>query len=227
MSAKRTADGSDTYRADYAHDSSYGRNRGNRWIGISAQAPSDVPVRTEHDKRSLTYTSAPMSRDTEVTGHPVVRFWVSSTADYGDFFVYLSDVDPAGKPVLVTEGLLRAGFARLVDNNKIIAAGAHGIDVLPELPWHGFEKADYVDKILAGNKIVELVIDLHPMSWVFRKEHRLRVSIACSDTPTFRLHPKLCPNNKPDDPANTVPVITVHHDPKHQSHIELPIIPPN
>ena len=76
------------------------------------------------------------------------------------------------------------------------------------------------------NPIVELVIDLQPTSWVFKEGHRIRVSIACADWPTFELHPELCPTNNPLDPNNIVPNITVYHDAEHESFIELPVIPP-
>ena len=149
----------------------------------------------------------------------------SSTADYGDFFVYLEDVDENGTAVLVTEGQLRAGFANLYNNDEEIYSGETGINVLPDLPWHGYEEAEYVDKILANNSIVELVIDFQPTSWVFRKGHSIRVSIACADWPTFRLHEKLAPSNDPNDPNNIVPTITVYRDADHPSFIELLVIP--
>ncbi len=225
LSPARTKDGTDQRKADYSHDSSYGKRNGNRWLGIGGQTPDALPVRTEKDRQCLIYTSAPLENDTEVTGHPIVRFWVSSTANYGDFFVYLEDVGPSGEAVLVTEGQLRAGFAALVDNDEIIASGAHDIDVKPDLPWHGYEEHQYVDGVLAKGRIIELAIDYHPTAWVFRKGHRVRVSIACADYPTFRLHPRLCPNNEPDDPKNIVPTVTIHRGASHPSHIELPVIP--
>ena len=225
LTISRETNGTDSYTVDYAHSSSYGANGGNRWLGIGGGTPDKLPVRTEKDKQCLVYTSAPLDANVEVTGHPIVRFSVSSTADYGDFFVYLEDVDANGEAVLVTEAQLRAGFADLHDNDKIISGGKYGIEVLPELPWHGYEKGHYRDRILADGAIVRLVIDFHPTSWVFRKGHRVRVSIACSDYPTYRLHPKLCPTNDPADPDNVVPTITVHRDPAHPSRIELPVIP--
>ncbi len=221
----RAADGADTYKVDFALSSCYGKNDGNRWLGIGGKAPDTLPIRTEKDTQCLCYTSPPMDRDTEVTGHPIVHLWVSSTASHGDFFVYLEDVDAEGQAILVTEGQLRAGFAALRDNDEIIPAGGPKIEVVPELPWHGYKKAQYVDGILAGDKIVELVIDFHPTAWVFRTGHRVRVSIACADFPTFRLHPKLCPNNKPTDPANQSATITVHRDASHPSRVALPVIP--
>ena len=222
ISRNRKKAGADEYRADFSHDSSYGKHNGNRYLSAASVLPGVLPVRTEKDKKLITYTSAPMENDTEVTGHPIVQFWASSTADYGDFFVYLEDVDPGGKVVLVTEGQHRAGFNKLVDNDLM---GTAGIDILPDLPWHGYRKADYTDKVFAGGRIVELYFDLMPTSWVFQKGHRIRVAIACADWPTFRLHPELSPENRPDDPKNIVPTITIYRDAEHSSHIKLPVIP--
>ena len=244
LATTRTTYGLDDYTVDYAHDSRYGTNfspfvqpglGGNRWLSIGGMAPNEMPWRTDKDEHCLTYTSEPLEEDMEVTGHPIVKFWVSSTADYGDFFVYLEDVNEAGEALLISENPLRAGFADLYDTDEIIYSGetvdvfgvdyGEVIDVLPELPWHGFEEAEYVDGILADGNVVELQFDLLPLSWVFKEGHCIRVSIACSDWPTFRLHEQLCPGNDPLNPE-IVPTITVYRDADHPSCIQLPVIPP-
>jgi hypothetical protein len=165
-----------------------------------------------------------LEQDTEVTGHPIVYLWVSSSADNGDFYLYLEDIDELGEAYYVTEGHLRANFAGLVSSTDILPSGAN-IDVKPDLPWHGFKQSDYVDGVFTGGIKVEIVIDLQPTSWVFKKGHRIRVSIAGADWPTFDLHPMLSPTNNPSDPVNIVPTITVYRDVQHPSRIELPIIP--
>ena len=223
LSVKQAEGGADSYKTDFTHNSGFGPKKGNRWLMYVI--PDEVPDRAELDKQCLTYTTAPMDEDLEVTGHPIIDFWVSSSADDGDFFAYLEDVAGDGKAVLITESPVRAGFAGLHDINKVIRRGASGVDVLPKLPWHGYEKADYVDGIFAGGKIVELKYDLLPTSWVFKKGHRIRVSIAAADWPTFRLDPKLSPSNKPDDPANIIPTVKIYRDATRPSHIELPVIP--
>ena len=220
LSTGRTSGGSDDYLADFTHSSTYGTNNMTRWRATVDQ----VMKRTEKDLKCLTYTSEPLEQDTEVTGHPIVHLWVSSQADNGDFFVYLEDIDEDGEAYYVTEGLLRAGFASLVSDDSLLPSGAK-IDLKPDLPYHGFKQADYVDGIFSGGNIVELVIDLLPTSWVFQEGHRIRVSIACADWPTFDLHPKLSPANDPNDSGNIVPVVTVYRDADHPSRIELPVIP--
>ncbi len=225
LARKPAGDGADRYRADFTHDSRYGKNAGNRLLSLTGGTPDALPIRTEKDRQCLCYTSPAMDQDTEVTGHPIVRLHVSSTAAHGDFFVYLEDVDAEGQALLVSEGQLRAGFAGLRDNDRMILRGTKKIEVLPELPWHGYERADYVDGILASGKTIELVLDLQPTAWVFRKGHRIRMSLACADYPTFRLHPKLSPANKPDAKDNTVPTVTVHRADGCRSYLELPVIP--
>jgi putative CocE/NonD family hydrolase len=187
--------------------------------------PDEMPVRTEQDKLCLTYTTAPLDRDTEVTGHPIVEFWASSTADNGDFFVYLEDVDENGEAILVTEGLLRAGFSELHDNDAMIRDGATGVDVKPELPWHGYKKSQYDDAVFANGNTARLTIDLLPTSWLFREGHSIRISIACADWPTFEILPELSPTNDPADPNNTIPDITIFRGGDRPSSISLPIIP--
>jgi len=222
LARKSSGTGADNYKVDFSHDSRYGTHNGNRYLSAASVNPDVLPVRTEKDKKCLTYTTAPLKQDTEVTGHPIVKLWVSSTADYGDFFVYLEDVDENGRAILVTEGQLRAGFAAMHDNDEM---GVAGLDIEPELPWHGYESEDYADAILADGNVVKLEFDLHPTSWVFRKGRRIRVSVAGADWPTFRLHPELSPENKPDAPGNTMPTIAVHRGAQHPSHIRLPVIP--
>jgi len=209
--------------ADFSHSATFGDSGGNRWVGISGRRPSVLPDRQAIDAQCMTFTGESLAGAMEVTGHPTVTLHLSSTEPYGDFFVYLEDVAPDGAAVLVTEGQLRAGFHKLVDNDLIVAAG--GIDVRPDLPWHGYREQDYDERALADSAHLELVIDLLPTSWVFREGHRVRLSIACSDWPTFRLHPRMSPANDPNDPGNLVPTITVYHGGDKGSVLALPIIP--
>jgi hypothetical protein len=225
LSPEKPNGGADRYKVDFTQDSRYSKNNGNRWLGLMGLVPTALPIRTAKDNKCLTYTTIPMEADAEVTGHPIAELWVSSTADNGDFFVYLEDVDAQGRVLLVTEGCLRAGFADLYDDDEMIDSGKSGIEVLPELPWHGYERAEYRDGILAGGNIVRLYFDLQPTSWVFKKGHSIRLSIACADYPTFRLTEKLSPKNKADDPANITPTITVYRDAEHPSRVLLPLIP--
>ena len=237
--------GGDDYTADFTHDASFGPPLDASQISVANAmkgkqpfnapsfghsrqqmfgVPDDLPYRTDKAGQVLTYTSAPLEADTEVTGHPIVSVSVSSTADYGDLYFYLEDVDPEGNAILVTEHQHRAGFNRLVDNDLQIP-GSTGIDVKPDLPWAGFREADYTDRVFADGAVVRITTSLHPTSWVFRAGHGIRLSVAAADWPVFDLHPKLSPRNRPDADDNIVPIITVHRGGDEGSYMELPVIP--
>ena len=127
----------------------------------------------------------------------MIRLWISSSADYGDFFVFLEDVDGDGESILVSEGGLRAGFHVLRDNDRMIYSATKGIEVLPELPWHGYEETDHVDAPFADGAVVELVIDFAPTSWVFRKgPPRTRLHCLCR-LPYVRVAPQTKPKKRP------------------------------
>lgn len=215
--------GTDKYDIRLDHDRRYGTNRSSRWSGLGGSTfPRGMPDMTEQDISSLTYTSSVLGEDVEVTGHPIARLFVACDADDADMFVFLEDVDPDGCPLLVTEGQLRAGFARLHDPDEITDTG---IAIQPRLPWHGYRKADYHPDIFSGGTTVELVIDLLPTSWIFRAGHAIRLSVACANWPDFALNPVLSPQNDPGAPSNRLASIYLKRGLPHPSALDLPIIP--
>lgn len=118
-------------------------------------------------------------------------------------------------PILVTEGLLNAGFAKTYDNDTMILGGSTDVDVLPDLPWHGFETAQYDADVFSGGKVVELKFELFPTSWTFKAGHSIRLSIACADSPTFETNSALTEDT----------VVTVYKTEEYSSKIVLPVIP--
>jgi len=185
--------------------------------------PDTPPYRTEADRKALTYTTAPLEADTRILGHPIVHLWVSSTADDGDLYFYLEDVAPDGQAILVTDYQHRIGFATLRSNDEVIPDNP-GIDVKPDLPWHGFRKADYDPHVLANGKVAEVVTSLYPTGWMFRKGHSIRLTIAAADWPAFELHPALAPTNRPDALGNVIPTFTFHRGAAQASYLELPMV---
>ena len=69
----------------------------------------------------LFFFSMPLDVDTEVTGHPVITLYVSSTATDGEFFAYLEDVDANSTVTYVTEGELRAIHRKLSMDPPLIS----------------------------------------------------------------------------------------------------------
>jgi putative CocE/NonD family hydrolase len=220
LSERPAKSGADIYRVDFRTSSlSHDANRWN--YGISgAKKPLTLDSSSQ---RRANYTSAPLAADHEVTGHPLVELVVSSSAPESDVYVYLEDVAPDGSALLVTEGQLRANFHRARSNDSIIASTAGRFDVLPDLPWQGFGKADHESGPFAKGKTVRLKLDLMPTSWVFKQGHRVRVSLAGADFPSFALHPQLSRTNDPDSSTNVVPTWSIKRG-RDMSSIVLPII---
>ncbi|HEY9162824.1 MAG TPA: CocE/NonD family hydrolase [Desulfomonilia bacterium] len=218
LSQKPSNEGADTYMADFTHSSSYGKNNKNRWLMM--YTPDGLMDRTAPDKKCLVYETEILVGDIEVTGHPVVDIWVSSSRDDGDFYVYLTDVDESGRSLYVTEGELRAGWKNEYNDDDQVLGKT---DIKPDLPWHGYRKDQYTEKPFADGKTVELRFDLMPTSWVFKKGHRIRIAIACADYRNFEMNPYLCSGNEPGDCPETL--VSIKHTKEYPSRIELPVIP--
>jgi uncharacterized protein len=153
-----------------------------------------------NDRKALTYTSDPLPDDLEVTGHPVVHLFVSSSHGDGDFFVYLKEIDADGVSRYVTEGVLRASHRALTSAPYEFMG----------LPYH----PSSAESLLSwGDEPTELVFDLHPTSKIFAAGSRIRIAVTGSD-----LDNALTPHH---DPA---PVIRVHRGGAHPSRIVLPVV---
>jgi len=74
--------GADTYTVNFSATT----GATNRWF----QSGKDIiyPDRANEDKKLLTYTSDRLHQDVEITGHPVVALYVTSTANDGAFYIY-------------------------------------------------------------------------------------------------------------------------------------------
>jgi uncharacterized protein len=166
------------------------------WVG-------DMSAST--DQKGLTYTSEVLEEDLEVTGQPVVHMWINSTSPDGTFFAFLEEVDQNNFSRFVTDGCLKASH-RLVHN---------------ESPWDEigipFHRSNEEDILPLSGEPVELVFDLCTISYYFRKGKRIRLTITCSNRPTYAV---------PDcQQTNPTPVITVYKSQQHPSYVALPVIP--
>ncbi len=184
------------YTVDYTTSS----GTGNRWrngyggnIGYTDMAPND--------EKGVTFTTAPLPADVEITGHPIAHLWISSTAKDGDFFVYLEEVEPNNRSQYVTEGCLRA-------SHRAISTPPY--DYLG-LPYHRSFKEDVNE--LPGDPAL-LSIDLQPTSNIFDAKNRIRITITCADR-----------NNTQTPELDPPPVITLYQGADLASAIELPFIP--
>jgi uncharacterized protein len=191
------ADGEDRYTVNF--EATTGAK--NRW---HTQVGGEVvyPDRANEDKKLLTYTSAPLETDLEITGYPVVSLFVTSTHTDGGFYVYLEEVDENGKVTYLTEGALRGIHRRIATEQSPIKIF---------VPYHSFKKKDAA--LITPGEVTEIKFGLQPISVLVKKNHRLRVAIAGHDKETFiRI------------PAEGTPTIALQRNKRGFSSIELPIV---
>ena len=159
------------------------------------------PDMAANDGRGLTYTTAPLAKDVEVTGHPVVTLWASSTADDADFFAYLEEVDPTGASHYITEGTIKASY-RATEQAPYDYLG---------LPFHRSYKEDAA--ALKPGEPVELVFDMEPTSNVFDAGNRIRLTVTCADR-----------DNAETKDVSPAPKVTLYRDKARASRITLPVV---
>jgi putative CocE/NonD family hydrolase len=157
------------------------------------------PDLAPNDAKSLTYTTAPLTDDLTVTGHPIDTLWLSSWTNDADLLVLLEEVESSGAARCVTEGALRATPRKR-----------------SEAPWttlglplqRGF-KRDAMP--LPAGVPTEIQMDLHPTSTVFNAGHRIRIAIMGADADNL-------------EAPTRVPTLRVYHGEAHPSRIALPVV---
>ena len=150
----------------------------------------------EVDKRSLTFTTEPLTEDVEVTGHPTVVLYVSSTAADTDFTAMITDVHPDGTSIILRNNILRAKYRDSSDTPVLLEPG----------------------------KIYRVEIKMAAFSNLFKKGHAIRVSIASSNFPKWIPNPGTGLDFGKGTQSRSAQN-TIYHDAEHPSHVVLPIIP--
>ena len=189
--------GSDEYTVDF--EATTGVH--NRWYTNGGGGDVIYRDRRDKDARLLTYTSAPMSRDVEITGHPLVTLFVRSTHPDGAFIVYLEDVAPDGRVTYITEGQLRAVMRKSTDEEPLYTKfGPHRTE----------QRSDAAP--LVPDEVAEITFDLWATSVLIRRGHRVRVAVAGADSDTFLRYPR----------SGEIPTIAVQRNARFASRIVLP-----
>lgn len=192
------AEGTDTYITNETVET----GKYSRWNLSKKALPKDgYPDRQAEDDLRLCYTSAPLSDNMEVTGHPIISFYMTSSADDAGVFAYLEDIDQNGKVTRVTEGVFRA------IHRKLHEEAPHYKDVVP---YHSFNREDALK--LSDKEPSQIVFDMYPTSYLFKKGHKLRVSICGNDANFFKA---ITPNGTEWN---------IYHGAEYPSSIELPVM---
>jgi uncharacterized protein len=159
------------------------------------QGPYDqIPVEQRSDL--LVYSSAPLPKDTEVTGPVAVHLWAESSSPDTDFTAKLTTVHPDGEVVNLNDGIIRTPFRESLSDPR---------PAVPGVPY-------------------EYVIQIWPTSYQFRAGDRIRVEISSSDYPQFAPNPNTG-EPFGQSTAQRTAAQTVLHDTAHPSYVTLPVIP--
>lgn len=160
-------------------------------------APKANPIFVQKPAGGLSYETAPLARDLQITGFPVMRVWIATRARDTDAFAWIDDVAPDGS----TRSYQM--FGRLRASDRALAKAPYN-DF--GLPWHSFLKKDA--RPLEPGKPTELQFALLPMSYIFPAGHRIRLTLAFSR-----------PSGGPGE------AVTVLTGPEALSTLTLPVIP--
>lgn len=144
----------------------------------------------------LRFSTPPLQREVEVTGHVVVILFAASTAKDTDFVAKLLDIWPNGYAQELCYGIVRARYRESFENPTLIEPG----------------------------KVYEYEIEVNPTSNVFKPGHRIRLDLSSSDFPNFDRNHNTGGDDYAE--VTLMPARqTVFHDAARPSHVILPIIP--
>jgi putative CocE/NonD family hydrolase len=158
--------------------------------------PSGARDHRPAEKLSLTYTTAPLHADTEVTGRPKVELFASSSAVDTDWVVTISDVHPDGYSQFLRQNILRARY----------------------------REGDRKPVLMEPGKVYRFAIDMYPISNVFKAGHRIRLTVASSSFPKWYPNGNTGREINEDFPP-VVATNRIFHDREYPSRIALPFIP--
>jgi putative CocE/NonD family hydrolase len=181
--------------------------------GVASASWTSTALAGSLPRMGVSFETAPLRRDLEVTGPVVLVLWVSSTTKDMDLFATLRNIGRDGKdvfeigqqgqPVPVTKGWLRASHRGLDEKLS-----------LPWRPYHAHAERQWLQK----GEAVRVEVEIWPTCMVFSKGHRIRLDI------------------QPRDGVGSVPYThyaadyntgtnTIHAGGNRASYLLLPIIP--
>jgi putative CocE/NonD family hydrolase len=153
-----------------------------------------TPIEARQD--ILVYTSPPLPEDIEVTGLVRILLYAATSANDTDFTAKLVDVEPDGRPLLVTDGIQRLRYRASLTNPLFVKR----------------------------NVEYQINIDAGVTSYAFAAGHKIRLEISSSNFPRFDRN--LNSTRANDLETKIVKAHQhVFHEKRYPSAIILPVIP--
>jgi hypothetical protein len=201
------------------------------------QKPPEKPAAASFDARGegLTFTTAPLSEETEVTGPLAMKLHVSSSTEDADLFVVFRVFGPDGKEVVFQGALdphtpIGQGWLR-ASHRKLDPALSR-----PYRPYHTHDEP----RPLTPGEVCELDIEIWPTCLVVPKGYRMALSVRGRDyeypgagarMKTFVNVMKGCGPFIHEDPRDRPAArfggkTTLHSGAGRDPYVLLPIVPP-
>lgn len=144
----------------------------------------------------LVFTTAMLQEDLEVIGPVSLNLFAATDARDTDFTAVLIDVQPDGRAMNVTEGIVRARFRESI--------------------WEP-------PRLLTPGEVYEYTLKLLPTARVFRKGHRIRLHLSSSRFPLWDRNTNT--GNDPGTERQTkIAHQAIYHDTQRPSYVVLPVV---
>lgn len=141
-----------------------------RWDNCAIPCDLGYPDMSDNDRKSLTFTTAPLEQDVTVLGYPMVHLQARTDQTDGDFYLLLEEVDSQGFVHLVSEGRLRLSMRKHDPEHKAV--------------WHDqFWRRQNREDVLPvePGQWYDVEIPLIPTGYLFNQGHRIRVTVMGAD----------------------------------------------
>jgi putative CocE/NonD family hydrolase len=170
---------------------------GGRNLGLPAGSWDQRIVTMGRDD-ILSYTTPPLTEDTEIVGPLKVYLSASSNCTDTDFTAKLMDVYPTGELMLIADGIIRARYRNSMEKPKLMSGNPH--------------------------KVYEFTINMGDICQVFKEGHSIRVDISSSNFPKHDRNLNTG-GELYTETSMQIAENTIHHNKWHPSYIILPVMP--
>ena len=166
LASRRTSERA-TIDYDVDHEVSLGElSRHSYYVDDLYINTPDLNARSE---RCLSFTSAPLAEDIEITGWPALELEIATNSDRGAVVATLEQIATDGSAAYLSEGFINFAHRRASDD-----PGGHEGPV-----WHSWSKGDLAP-VVAGEPM-DVHFELYPVSCIVRAGERLRLTLAGAD----------------------------------------------
>jgi putative CocE/NonD family hydrolase len=146
----------------------------------------------------LVYHSLPFEEDTEITGFVKLVAWLELDVPDTDFWVRLSEIQPDGAHILLTEDFLRARYRTSLREEELVAPG--------EVNPYEFDGFRFFSRRIARGSRLRLVLRAPNSIFIQKNYNSGGVVAEESGKDALTAHVRL------------------HHDAEHASYLELPVV---